>query len=85
MTSFIQPKIAALIITYNPAERLFSLLDAINKQVDLVVIVDNGSKVSISTFLENSVHPNLEIISLNANQGIAKALNVGIDFIIEKE
>ena len=61
MTSFIQPKIAALIITYNPAERLFFLLDAINKQVDLVVIVDNGSKVSISTFLENSVHPNLEI------------------------
>lgn len=85
MTNLIQPKIAALIITYNPAERLFSLLDAICNQVELVVIVDNGSKVSISKYLENRVYPNLEIISLNANQGIAKALNVGLDFIIEKE
>lgn len=85
MTNLIQPRIAALIITYNPAERLFSLLDAIIKQVELVVIVDNRSKISISKFLENRVYPNLEIISLNANQGIAKALNVGINYIIEKE
>jgi rhamnosyltransferase len=85
MSVLINSQIAALVITYNPEQRLFSLLDAICKQVELVVIVDNGSKISISKFLDHRVYPNLEIISLNANQGIAKALNVGVDFIVEKK
>jgi rhamnosyltransferase len=84
MSVLINSQIAALVITYNPEQRLFSLLDVICQQVELVVIVDNGSRISIDKFLENRTYPNLKIISLNANQGIAKALNEGLNFIFER-
>lgn len=73
--------IGALIVTFNPdIEVLKSNVDAIAKQVDVLVIVDNGSNNlnEIETLdVEN-------IIALGENKGIAYALNTGMEFLEER-
>ena len=68
-------KILAGIVTYNPnLKKLKNNLQAIIKQVDAVLIVDNGSKnfKEIKSLTENY---GSEILSLEKNWGIAYALN----------
>ncbi len=73
-----------LIVTYNPDEKfkynVFQHLEIFER----IIIVDNNSENSIfKEFLEaNQDLSNLEIIQLEKNYGIAKALNIGIDFAI---
>ncbi|RCW84564.1 glycosyltransferase family 2 protein [Phyllobacterium bourgognense] len=74
-----QPEVSGIIVTYNPdLKGLKSLLDAIVPQLGPVIIVDNGSKADIGTWLrEQDVH--VELVALGDNLGIAKAQNVGIE------
>lgn len=76
-------KIAAQIITFNPDEKKFiSVLKSLKKQVSLILIVDNGSK-NIA-FIQSLEEPGkISIISLNDNLGIAKATNIGFQFLKE--
>jgi rhamnosyltransferase len=73
------PKIAAVIVTFNPEISILkkSLVSLIS-QVDAIIIVDNGSKTS---WLEQ-IGKNLKIktIFLKDNTGIAYALNQGISY-----
>lgn len=72
-------RLSAVIITYNPdIQVLIENIGQIQPQVDQVVIIDNGSK-NID-FIRNSVQ-NVDIINLETNVGIAKALNIGIEFV----
>lgn len=71
----------SLIITYNPEHaRLRLVLDSLLPQVDGVLIVDNASSNSIEhalQFYSNSVC----IRKLSENVGIAKAQNIGIQWL----
>lgn len=76
-------KILAGIVTYNPdLNRLKDNISAIKKQIDRLIIVDNGS----SNFSEiTSNFQELEVISLKSNKGIAVALNTIGQYAIDNE
>lgn len=77
--------IFAGIVTYNPnLARLKENLDAIYKQVAQVIIVDNGSDnvEEVERFVAG--YPNVELIRLNDNYGIAKALNEMFTYAVGK-
>jgi rhamnosyltransferase len=72
--------IFAVVITYFPEdEHILNIIETA-KQVDKVVVVDNGSGVEIETKLYKLTikNSNIEIIKLGDNLGIDKATNIGI-------
>lgn len=74
-------KVCASIITYNIDEKIIDVVNSIKNQVDYVVIIDNASNektVSILRQLENK--DNINLILNTKNNGIAKALNQGLEF-----
>lgn len=74
-------KIAAVVVTYHPECSVFlRLLNALEPQVDWIVLVDNGSSESLPILLEARSRPNEHLISLGANFGIAIAQNKGISW-----
>lgn len=70
--------IGCCIVTYNPEKaRLFKCLSNVQRQVNCIVVVDNGSiENDFLSKLSNKFN-NLKIIFLGKNLGIAKALNEG--------
>lgn len=75
-------EVGAIVVSYNPEySRLLSLCDSLSKQVDVIILVDNGSNNFISEKI--SIADNVIVISLRENQGIATAQNVGIKKIID--
>lgn len=70
--------VVAIVVTYYPNVYVLStLLNAIQPQVDSVVVVDNGSGISIEDWLSD-IYPDVACIALGQNYGIAKAQNTGI-------
>lgn len=75
-------KIYALVISYNPnISQLKASVNSLSKQVEKVIIVDNGS--SNFSEIQNIDIPNIETIGINSNVGIAEATNIGINRIEE--
>lgn len=76
MNAKINHPVFAGIVTYNPdIDRLRQNIEAINRQVDKVVIVDNNSKnIELIINLVDK-YCNASIIRNDSNLGIAKALN----------
>ena len=75
--------VAAVIVTYNPAKSFVGNIQAINKLVDEIIVVDNGSNdetINMLKGLENK----LTLIKLEENKGIAYALNRGIEYAENK-
>lgn len=73
-------KIGSIIVSYNPdIELLKENIDAIIKQVDRVLIVDNGSR-NIVSIKELSDQTGAFLIDLSTNMGIATALNKGMAY-----
>ncbi len=77
-------KVCTIIVTYNIAEDIFKCLDAIKTQVDEVVIVDNGSNSKTLEVLDSIKDSNVKVINNKVNLGIAAALNIGVEYAIEK-
>ena len=76
----------AVVVTYNPdITPLLTLLNQLNKETDFIVI-DNGS-LGIESLAESIVVYSrcIEIIKLSENEGLAKALNRGINWAIENK
>jgi rhamnosyltransferase len=72
-------QISCVIVTYNTDENIFKVVDSVYKQVDKVIIVDNGSKKCTKLLLQNlSKEYDIKIIYNNKNMGIATAINMGI-------
>jgi rhamnosyltransferase len=73
-------KIYAVVITYFPEDQHIKNILETAKQVDKVVVVDNGSGVEIENKLGQltTKNSNIEIIKLGDNLGIDKATNIGI-------
>jgi rhamnosyltransferase len=71
--------IIAVVVTYNPEDNLQYLLERASEQVDVIILVDNGSsnKVFIEQIMSNNqaVH----FVVNRENCGLAIALNQGIE------
>jgi rhamnosyltransferase len=71
--------VTAVIISFNGADHTGECADSLARQVDRVVIVDNGSDEPSRAQLRTSAEgKNWELIWLENNLGIAAALNVGL-------
>lgn len=62
--------------TFNPDSEVLNNIRINLQQLDRLIIVDDGS--SYTEILDTLSDPKILLIKLEANQGIAKALNVGI-------
>ena len=71
-------KIAAIVVTFNPNfELLEKVIFSASEQVSKVYIVDNSVNDAVLEQLSEKEH--LEIIANGCNEGIAKAINCGIE------
>ena len=85
MGTSLQSSSCAIIVTYNPdITALLELVGQLSKETDFI-IVDNGT-AGISSIAEsiNVYKQCREIIRLNKNEGLAKALNVGINWSLRQ-
>lgn len=78
------PRIAVLIAAYNAEQTIHRALSSLQANTERhdVIIVDDGSRVDLETAIPPQ--PNLKIIRLAQNVGIAKATNVGLAYILER-
>ncbi len=80
-----QPKVCAVMVTFNPGQSLGENVNALLPQVSRLIIVDNGSSPSCRAAISQlSLLPNVEVVWNNTNLGIAAALNAGIRFAAGK-
>lgn len=78
-------KICAVIVSYNIGERINNCIKSIINQVHEVIIVDNYSNSeTIKELNKFQTYSNVQVIYNNANYGIAKALNIGVNLAISK-
>jgi len=81
MSTIADSQVCAVIITYNPSEGLKESLIEIRPQVSHLVIIDNGSARDVETTLEELRSKfECDLILNRSNLGIAKALNLGIEY-----
>lgn len=73
-----------IIVTYNPDDcTLCSAIKVLTPQVEAIVIVDNGSKISIESSLRTLTKPEasrIKLLTLKQNYGLGAAYNRGIVF-----
>lgn len=75
----LKSNLACIIVSYNIGYDIHKCYNAIKDQVDRVIIVDNGSnKETIQALKQIEENKKTDIIFLDKNQGIAKALNEGV-------
>ena len=74
--------ILCIIITYNPELVILQNLSRFIDIYDNIYIVDNGSTNNFNTHFDKKFkyEKKIKSIYLNKNYGIAKALNIGIDY-----
>ncbi len=72
--------ICAIIVTYNPdVSMLLTLIESVDKQVDVLCIVDNGSSADFYLNFPFDYISNFKFIKLEDNFGLGTALNKGIE------
>ena len=77
----INPKVIAVVVTYQPGlDVLAKLLRALVKQVDSVIIVDNGSAIDVLLCFKQYSSRQVAVLQLGKNMGVAFAQNRGIEF-----
>lgn len=69
---------AAVVSAYNPDDGLTEHVSSLLRQVDSVVVVDDGSPNDVSEVLGRVEAEGAAVIRLEQNSGIAAALNAGI-------
>ena len=74
-------QVCAIIVTYNPTVELIENLSALHRQVDSIIIVDNGSAEQCNAIFE-AVEGcvNFKLIRNGKNLGVAAALNIGLRY-----
>ncbi len=71
---------SGVIVTYNPDAQFKLRMQSIQRQVEKLLIVDNGSNPLFINELRGYLFnfPNVELLELGENKGIAAALNFGL-------
>ena len=81
-------KIAAIVVTYNHDEGLNKSTKSLIKQVDSIIMVDNGSNdegKEIINKIKNKYGEKIEVIFNEENLGIATALNKGVKYALNND
>ena len=81
-------KSAAIVVTYNPDEGLNKSTKSLIKQVDSIIMVDNGSNdegKEIINKIKNKYGEKIEVIFNEENLGIATALNKGVKYALNND
>lgn len=79
------PQVVAIVVTYRPdLDGLLQLLRVLTRQVDLTVVVDNGSSLNLQPCLDRFSPHHVALIALDKNMGIAFAQNRGIEVARER-
>lgn len=80
-------RILAVVVSYNGGVKILNNIRALLQQVDMVFIVDNGSKSEYREMLRSAFeeNPRVEFCWLPTNQGIGFALNVGVSEARKRE
>lgn len=78
------PNVIAVVPTYHPGPEVEGHLRALAEQVDRVVAVDDGSGPAADDRLAAIAQAGVEVIRLDRNSGIARALNTGIDVALRR-
>jgi rhamnosyltransferase len=79
-------KVIAVVVTYQPSfDVLAELLNVLVKQVDSVILVDNGSTIDVSLCFKQYSLRQVSVLRLCQNMGVAFAQNRGIEFARGKE
>lgn len=77
-------RVAAVVVTFEPdLPRLAKAIQVISKQVDSVLVVDNGSKIDLTNKTSLPELGNVRVKALARNCGIASAQNIGISWARE--
>ena len=78
-------KICAIIVSYNPDDKIKLLYESIKKRVNYTIIIDNNSNSMSKSIIMDLLNKNNELLIIErpTNEGIAKALNIGINKAIE--
>jgi rhamnosyltransferase len=83
--SMASPTVCAVVVTYHPDADVLANLATVRPQVDLLVVVDNGSSAAdVHVLREATQQLNAALIENAANLGIATALNQGIRWALEQ-
>ena len=77
--------ILAVIVSYNPDEKIIRCYNSIKEQVDKVIIVDNFSINKKSKQYLKQLSTEIEIIYNDKNYGMAKALNQAAQYAIDNK
>ena len=72
-----RPHTIAVVPTYHPDASVESNVSAVARQVDKVIVVDDGSGPAANELLSR-LPSSTRVIRLDQNAGIARALNVGV-------
>lgn len=77
-------KIDAAVVLYNPDKSVLENIKTYSPIVNKVYAIDNSTNADeeLVKLIQKEIK-NLEYVSLNGNQGIAKALNVGLKKVID--
>jgi len=71
--------VAAIVVTFHPRPEYFGNLAKIRNQVDLLIVVDNGSNENELAQIRSACRePGFKLIANGDNLGIAAALNLGV-------
>lgn len=71
-------KLAAVVVLYQPEDDVFDNVATYWDDVDRLYVVDNSDTVNTQLVGKIKKHPSVVYQSLGGNQGIAKALNIGL-------
>lgn len=87
MSSILEiPRVSAIVVTYNPViKELKENIESYSNQVDLVILVDNSTDLTVSNKVAElgDKFENIKVIGIGHNAGIAKAQNIGVQYAID--
>ena len=78
-TKVTQYKFASIIPAYNPGQVVTGIVSEVSQNVDLVIVVDDGSDAENKKYLEECAHiRNVQLITFPFNKGKGHALIAGL-------
>jgi rhamnosyltransferase len=71
-------EVTAVVPTYRPNERVRKTVATLADQCSRVIVIDDGSGSGSEPLIETLPGPNVSVVRLGTNRGIAAALNAGV-------